>query len=177
MSEIAANLRDQLRKLWEEHVAWTRMLIISMASNLPDQEAVTQRLLQNPGDFAVLLRPIYGEIPSSIFASLLRSHLVIASQLIQASIKDDKQAAADLENRWYANAEEISQLLAHINPFWSKDEWNTMFREHLDLTKKQAVARLEKNYNEDIHLYDTIENQALEMADLMYSGIRRQVLE
>lgn len=45
-------LINQLRMLWEQHVYWTRFFIISTASDLDDLEPVTNRLLQNPGDFA-----------------------------------------------------------------------------------------------------------------------------
>src|SRR5690606_39470306 len=38
------------RSLWEEHVAWTRMAIISLTFNLPDIEFVLARLFKNASD-------------------------------------------------------------------------------------------------------------------------------
>lgn len=53
-------LMNQIRRLWTQHVYWTRFFIISTADDLEDLEAVTNRLLRNPKDFAHLLTPIYG---------------------------------------------------------------------------------------------------------------------
>jgi hypothetical protein len=54
-------LSDTIRRLWMEHVLWTRFFIVSTAFNLPDLEVVTERLLQNPVNFARILKPFYGE--------------------------------------------------------------------------------------------------------------------
>lgn len=45
-------LMNRIRQLWEQHVYWTRFFIISTAADLGDLEPVTNRLLQNPKDFA-----------------------------------------------------------------------------------------------------------------------------
>ena len=43
----ALDFRNTMRKLWEDHIAWTRLYIVSAAANLPDQDQTAQRLLQN----------------------------------------------------------------------------------------------------------------------------------
>lgn len=53
-------LQSQLQQLWAQHVYWTRFFIISTAENLDDLEPVTNRILQNPKDFARLLKPVFG---------------------------------------------------------------------------------------------------------------------
>lgn len=84
-------------KLWEEHVAWTRMTIISMAEDLADVDLVTKRLLRNPADIAASFRPLYGDEIAARFQSLLTDHLVIAAQLVKAAKAGDTAAAADAE--------------------------------------------------------------------------------
>lgn len=52
---------NHLRMLWEQHIAWTRMTIISIIAGLPDVDFVTKRLLRNPLDFKKALKPYYDE--------------------------------------------------------------------------------------------------------------------
>lgn len=174
VSKAEVDLKSNMRMLWEQHVAWTRMTIISIAANLADEGLVTKRLLRNPGDFEALLRPLYGDEKAAQFARLLTDHLVIAAELVKAAKAGDSKAAEEAEQRWYANADEIATLLNQINPFLSKEAFRTMLHEHLALTKAEAVARLNQDYARDIALYDQIEQQALMMADAMTEGIVQQ---
>jgi len=171
ISKSAADLNNQLRMLWEQHVFWTRLTILSMVFDFPDVDLVTQRLLRNPKDFETLLRPLYGDAIASKFST---DHLVIASQLVKAAKAGNSAAAQDAEKRWYANADEIATFLAEVNPYWSFEQWRSMLHEHLALTKNEAVDMLEQNYSDGISTFDKIEQQALTMADVMTSGIVRQ---
>jgi hypothetical protein len=163
-----------LRLLWEQHVLWTRLTIISIVFGLPDVDHVTNRLLRNPKDFEVALRPFYGNKNAYIFAELFKSHLVIAAKLVKAAKAGDNKASADAEKRWYDNAREIAAFLSSINPFWSQKVWEAMLFDHLAMTKTEAVNMLTKNYEEGIHIYDEIEKQALKMADVVAQGIVKQ---
>lgn len=170
-------LMNEMRMLWEQHVAWTRMVIISMAAGLPDAALVTKRLLRNPDDFEAALRPYYGAENAAIFNKLFKEHLTIAGELVKAAKAGDTGAAADAEKRWYANADEIAAFLNKINPYWSKEAMTAMLHNHLALTKTEAVFRLDKDYAKDIETYDRIEKQALGMADAFTDGIVKQFPE
>lgn len=167
-------LSNMMRMLFEQHVAWTRMTIISIAEGLADEALVTNRLLRNPGDIAAVFRPFYGEEVAARLANLLTDHLVIAAELVKAAKAGDSAAAADAEARWYANADMIAAFLSAINPFWSLEDMTAMWHEHLRLTKAEAVARLNKDYAGDIALFDMIEQQILSMADALTAGIVKQ---
>src|SRR6185312_9641360 len=56
-SARAARLHDGMRKLWEDHITWTRLAIVSFAGGLPDLPATKARLLQNQSDIASAIRP------------------------------------------------------------------------------------------------------------------------
>jgi len=167
-------LSNELRVLWEQHVVWTRLTIISIAASLPDVDLVSRRLLRNPADFQLVLERFYGREIALRFAQLLTSHLVIAAELVTASKAGNSEAAADAERRWYANADEIAAFLARINPHWSEEEWRAMLHAHLALTKSEAVDLLTQDFPAGIAVYDEIEKQALMMADVMTEGIVRQ---
>lgn len=167
-------LNQAFRLLWEQHVAWTRMLIISIAAGLPDEAAVTERLLRNPPDMAAVFRRYYGNRAASTIDRLFTEHLVLAAQLVKAAKAGNSKAAADAERKWYANADEIAAFLSGLNPNWPKPVLQKMLHEHLRLTKAEAVQRLSQNYKADIATYDMVEKQALEMADAFTEGIVKQ---
>lgn len=171
-SEI--ELMSAMRGLWEQHVAWTRMTIISMAANLPDQELVSQRLLRNAKDMGDLLRPLYGNKNANEFIYLIREHLLIAVRLVKAAKAGNSREAAQAEREWYKNADDIAAFLNSINPNIAEAEMRNMLYQHLALTKSEALARLSGNFARDIAIYDKIQRQALTMSDAITTGIVKQ---
>ncbi len=88
--------------------------------------------------------------------------------------KGNAKAVDQYTKLWYRNADQIADFLAGINPFWADEEWKTLLHEHLRMTMDEAVARLSGEYTKDIVIFDIIEEQALDMADAMSSGIIKQ---
>ncbi|WP_312642155.1 acetylglutamate kinase [Hydrogenoanaerobacterium sp.] len=167
-------LIDLLRKLWEQHIMWTRSFIISTAEGLGDLPMVTERLLRNPSDFAKVFKQFYGPEIAEQLEKLFREHLLIAADLVTALKVGDTAKAAESNKKWYANADEIAAFLSSINPYWDDRQWRNLLYDHLDMTAKEATERLNKQYEEDVKRYDTIEHNALQMADFMASGILAQ---
>ncbi len=174
ISRAEQTLSNQMRLLWEQHIYWTRMAILSTIFGSPDEKAVVDRLLQNPKDFEAALSPYYGEDNAAKFAELFTAHLTIAAELVQAAKAGDSAAADDAEKRWYANADQIAAFLGEINPNWSAQNWQKMLYDHLAMTKTEAVELLAQKYEDSIDTFDNIEQQALEMADMMTQGITKQ---
>lgn len=165
---------NQMRMLWEQHVYWTRFFIISTAASLPDLGEVTNRLLENPDDFAAALIPFYGARMANKFRELLREHLMIGGDLVTAAKNQDTAKVEEDRHKWYANADEIAQFLAEINPYWDERKWRSMLYDHLEMTEQEAILRLTGRFPEDIRMFNQIELEALEMADYMSQGIIRQ---
>lgn len=174
ISKTEVNLREHMRMLWEEHVFWTRLMIISISANLPDLDLTTKRLLRNAKDFEMAFKPFYGEEKAHIFGGLMRDHLVIAAQLVKAAKAGDSRVALKAETAWYANADEIASFLSSINQNWPEKTLKTMLHEHLALTESEAVAILTGEYGRGITTFDEIEKQALMMADALTDGIVKQ---
>lgn len=174
ITQAEFNLSNNLRLLWEQHITWTRLAIISLVFNLPDVDLVTQRLLRNPSDFEEALVPFYGNQVAARFSALLRDHLVIAVDLVNAAKAGDNNAAIEAERIWYNNAREIAALLSGINPYWSRQEWEEMLFEHLALVKNEAVFMLTGDFQKGIDLYEDMERNAMRMADVMTDGIINQ---
>lgn len=163
-----------MRMPWEQHAAWTRITIISIAESLSDESEVTERLLRNPADIANVFRFFYGNEVANRINQLISDHLVLAAELVKAAKAGDTAKAADIEKRWYANAEEIAAFMSSINPYWSQEEMTAMWHKHLHLVKAQAVARLNRDYKADIAYYDEGEQLLLQMADEFTQGLVKQ---
>ena len=53
------NLLTLMNLAWEQHIMWTRMLLISIADNLGDLDATRARLLQNHKDIVNIWKQHY----------------------------------------------------------------------------------------------------------------------
>ena len=62
-----AEFHDAMRKLWEDHITWTRVFIISADADLPDKATATNRLLQNQVDKEVVAR-LHGDWTGDVAA-------------------------------------------------------------------------------------------------------------
>ena len=173
-----ASFHDAMRQLWEDHVTWTRLVIVSAATlpdALPDIDPTVQRLLRNQDDIGDAIKPYYGDAAGEELSRLLREHITVAADLIFAAKAGDTAKAEVASNAWYRNADEIADFLGVANPKnWPALEMRAMMREHLDLTLDEAVARLEGRYGDEILIYDQIHAQILHMADMLSDGIVAQ---
>lgn len=140
--------RRDVRVLWEDHVAWTRLFIVSAVAGLPDTDATAARLLQNQADIGDAVAGFYGD-----------------------------DAGAQVEDRsaaWYANADEIAEFLAAANPAWPVNTLKDMMRGHLDQTLAEATAQLTGGFEASVTEYAHITTHILQMADTLADGIITQ---
>jgi hypothetical protein len=166
---------DAMRKLWEDHITWTRLFIVSFAADLPDLQPTTARLLRNQVDIGNAIRPFYGDAAGDRLTELLTEHITTAAELLAAAKAGDDPAFAEAHDAWYRNARAIARFLAAANPrFWPFEEMRSMMREHLDSTLAEAGHHLAGRYGADIAAYDRVHRQILEMADMLSDGIIRQ---
>ena len=166
---------DGMRKLWEDHITWTRLAIVSFAADLPDLPATEQRLLRNQVDIGNAVKPYYGRRAGNQLTALLREHILGAVALLQAARSGDSAAIAKASKAWYANGNQIGDFLHAANPHnWSRKEMRSMMKIHLDETLEEAQDRLAGHFAADIRDYDAVHRHILEMADMLSSGIIRQ---
>lgn len=174
LSPKQIKLYNLLRRLWFEHVMWTRFFLISTAANHGDLDFVTKRLLQNPTDFAYALSLFYSNQQAMQFEILFTEHLAIAAQLVNAAKAGDAKTVDEQRQKWYENADEIANFLGEINPNWNREAWQSMLYDHLKMTEGEAVQILTGQYAESIEEFDAIQEEALKMADEMACGMIKQ---
>ncbi len=87
----------------------------------------------------------------------------------------DKAKLTAALNAWYANANQIAAFLSRANPHsWPLPMMRAMMKQHLALTTKEAVARLQGNWEADVAAYDQVHAEILHMSAMLSDGIIRQ---
>lgn len=173
-SSSSAQLHDAMRKLWSDHVVWTRLYIIAAAAGDASAPTAAARLLRNQEDIGNAIAPYYGSAAGARLTDLLKQHILIAVDLVTAAKAGDNAKVSDADRRWKANADDIATFLSGANPNWPKATLLSMLNQHLALTTQEATARLQGRWNDDASTFDSIFSQALMMADALSDGIVKQ---
>jgi hypothetical protein len=176
-SPEAIELKESMRKLWSDHVIWTREYVVAAVAGTPDAQPVADRLLKNQDDIGNAIVPYYGQEAGDRLSDLLRQHILIAVDLVAAAKAGDNTKLADADKRWHDNATDIAKFLSSANPNWPEQEVAEMLNQHLKVTTDEATARLGKDWDADIAAFDSIFTQILEMADDLTAGIIKQFPE
>lgn len=176
-SNAEIELQLAMRKLWEDHIGFTRNYIISALAGLGDADAVAQRLLKNQDEIGDAINPYYGEEAGAKLSGLLRQHIMIAGEVVAAA-KGGKTAEVETaEKKWHANADEIAVFLSGANPKWTKQEMTDMLYKHLELTTAEVVSRLKQDWKADLENCDMNHMHMLLFADALTAGIIKQFPE
>jgi hypothetical protein len=174
-SAKAVAFRGAMDKLWEDHITWTRMVIVDFAAGLPDMKTAEARLLRNQADIGNAIKPYYGAAAGNKLTSLLRTHILEAVPVLVAAKAGDKAKLAQALNAWYANAREIAAFLSTANPQnWPLGMMTTMMSRHLALTTAEAAARIGGKWAADVAAYDRVHAEILAMSDMLSTGIINQ---
>jgi hypothetical protein len=170
----AAAFQDDMRKLWEDHIVYTRNFIIDAAAGLPEQQATTERLLRNQDDIGNAIKPYYGEENGTTNRTPQGAHHD-CGRVGDCSQANDTAKVDDAQKRWFANADAIASFLSGANPKnWPEADMKSMMHDHLSLTNDEAAAQLKSDWKGSIDAYDKIHEQILRMADMLSSGIVAQ---
>lgn len=166
---------DAMRKLWEDHITWTRLAIVDLEAGAPGTQDTVDRLLRNQVDIGNAIKPFYGSAAGAKLTTLLKQHITEAAGIIaDAKAGDQQKLTADI-TAWYANADAISHFLAGANPrFWPFKAVDSMMHEHLKLTTAEAVDHLQGKFAADVKDYDAVHREILMMADSLSNGIIAQ---
>jgi hypothetical protein len=163
---------DEWRKLWEDHITWTRVVIIGILDGLPGTNTYVGRLLQNYEDMEDALAPYYGD-DAEVLGDLIKDHLVIAAEILTA-LKNGQPTDALIAS-WYANGNDIAVQMNKMNPqFWPLAETQQMWKDHLDATLEEATDHFSGNFAGEVAAYDKVHDMALEMADFISNGVMHQ---
>ena len=174
-----ADWRIAMRQLWVDHAVWTHEYLLATAQDIADYKKLSaERLLRNQDDIGNAVMPFYGEAGGKKLSALLRDHIVIATEVVDAAKSGNQEALKKADAKWHANAKDIAVFLSGANPKNSLEKaLITMLNKHLELTTKEAVALLGKKWADVITVYDEVIAQLMMMADNLSKGIVKQFSE
>jgi hypothetical protein len=177
MATSSEPVRLALRKLWSDHVIWTREYIVAAVAGTPDSGAAAGRLLRNQEDIGAAVAGFYGQPAGDRLTELLKEHIMIAVDLVAAAKTGDQAGVATHDARWTANVEAIAAFLAGANPNWPEADVLDLLALHLKLTKDEAVARISGDWDADVKAFDDIFTEIIVLADALHDGIVAQFPE
>ena len=170
-------LKIAMNKLWEDHVTWTRNVILCLVDGVPGADQAVKRLMQNQVDIGNAVKPYYGDDAGNKLTELLKEHIAISADVVKSAKAGNKTALDSANKKWYANADEISGFLSKANPYWPLADMKMMMNDHLKLTTDEAVQRIKKDYDADILAYDKVHDEILKMSAMLADGIIEQFPE
>ncbi|CAN7189106.1 glycosyltransferase [Paenibacillus sp. LjRoot56] len=174
INDAKVKLKQDMRRLWVDHVGWTRSYIVSAIAGVADQKDVLARLLKNQQDIGDAIKPYYGDAAGNKLAELLREHIQLAGGVIDAAKSGNQADLAKFNKELYRNADDIAKFLNAANPNWSQKEQQDMLYAHLQFITDQVTARLKKDWNADILAYDKGADHMMMYADMLSDGIIKQ---
>jgi hypothetical protein len=195
-------VRLALRHLWADHIQWTRGYIVEAVDRTPISahlvpiagkaigdlatalggaisilsaaDAAAVRLLKNQEDIGKAIEPYYGADAAGGLTRLLKEHILIAVNLIENAKAGDQEAFAGNDKKWDDNIREIARFLAGANPAWPEADVYDLLNQHLQLTKAEVTARLNKDWAADVKASDDLMAEAMVIADTLYEGLVAQ---
>lgn len=151
--------------------------MVAALAGAPDANAAAGRLLRNQEDIGNAIVPLYGKSAGAGLTDLLKQHILIAVDLINAAMANDQGKFQEEDMKWSRNAEDIATFLSRANPNWPQKDVLDLLNLHLRLTKDEVVLRLEKNWEKDAANFDEIFTEILTVADALTDGIINQFPE
>ena len=170
----ATTLRQDMRKVWTDHVVWTRDYIVAAVGDQADAQAAAARLMKNQEDIGAAVANFYGKPAGDKLTALLKEHISIAVDIIKFAKAGDKASQQQADAKWRRNGEEIADFLSSANPNWPRAALVDMMNKHLSTTTDEVVARLTNNWDADVKAFDAVYDHILVMADALSNGIIKQ---
>lgn len=149
-------VKEELKRIITNNVFWARSYIISIMADLPDKQAIQQRLMQNQGYLVGVLKSFFLKQGNHELAKLLQEHKHLTLELMHAIKDKDRKQIEKLERQWYSNIHDVAGFVHKANPKWSVEFIADLLNGLLKLTKQEMVLRAQGKWEEDIKNFDQI---------------------
>ncbi|USK44767.1 glycosyltransferase [Cytobacillus oceanisediminis] len=166
---------NEFRRLWVDHVLWTSNYITSATTaGAEDQKQVLARLLKNQEDIGNSIKPYYGDAAGNKLTELLKEHIVIAGDIVEAAKSGQGAKVNQLNKIWHRNADEIAAFLSGANPNLQNEDVKKLLYTQLELVTDDLTASLVKDWDARIVSIDDGLSQIIMMADAISDAVVKQ---
>ena len=165
------NLVRSYRNLMAQLAYLTRIYFSSVYSGFGNAEAIAKKLYSLPNRFQEKAELIFGSPLSEEFLNLLSLHVLYVQSLANALVIGDQNAANYYTQLLYQNADNITSLLAKMNPFWDVMQWKTLLYNYINLVIQDAVALGAREFETELDIFERMLLAALAMGDYHADGL------
>lgn len=169
-NNTGVDLRQRMRMAWLNHITLVKFYLISFFENLSSQNAWKDAVYKNAEEILAIFAQYYPASAMQRFRKLFMEHLRLTDEVAAGLKADPAFSGAAMEN-WYINAEEIASFLSRQTPAYNETELRKMFYDHLDMERQQMEAYLDGDYVTDIEIYLRSQQNMIELADFLTSGL------
>ncbi len=169
--EEMQNFRDDMRFAWQNHVIWTKIYLISAASDLPYASEALNQLEDNVEEIADLFSGYYSPAAIRQLRTLLMEHIRMAGDLIKAKKEKNTAEYDRILPDWYENAERITGFFAAQTPAYNRQELQDMWKNHLDLLREEIEDWFDGDYEGVAEAFMESQDEILSMADYLVMGL------
>ena len=169
-NNMGVDLRQRMRMAWLNHITLVKFYLISFFENLSGQNAWKDAVYKNAEEILAIFAQYYPASAMQRFRKLFMEHLRLTDEVAAGLKADPSFSGAAMEN-WYINAEEIASFLSRQTPAYNETELRKMFYDHLDMERQQMEAYLDGDYETDIEIYLRSQQNMIELADFLTSGL------
>ena len=169
-SSNGMDLRERMRMAWLNHIMLVKFYHISFFENLSSQNAWKDAVQKNAEDILAIFAQYYPASAMQRFRTLFMEHLRLTDEVADELKADPTYSGETMEN-WYINAEELASFLSRQTPAYNETELRKMFYDHLDMERQQMEAYLDGDYETDIAIYLRSQQNMIELADFLASGL------
>lgn len=169
-NNMGVDLRQRMRMAWLNHITLVKFYLISFFENLSGQNAWKDAMYKNAEEILAIFAQYYPASAMQRFRKLFMEHLRLTDEVAAGLKADPAFSGAAMEN-WYINAEEIASFLSRQTPAYNETELRKMFYDHLDMERQQMEAYLDGDYETDIEIYLRSQQNMIELADFLTSGL------
>ena len=169
-NNMGVDLRQRMRMAWLNHITLVKFYLISFFENLSSQNAWKDAVYKNAEEILAIFAQSYPASAMQRFRNLFMAHLRLTDAVAAGLKADPAFSGAAMEN-WYINAEELASFLSRPTPAYNETELRKMFYDHLDMERQQMEAYLDGDYETDIEIYLRSQQNMIELADFLTSGL------